>query len=521
MKGIGPWSGLLLFLLAFSGLSMAPLAAQERGTELEDLRTMMRHLQEQNARQQKQIDELQRRLDARQETATTTRREDTSAAAPANAAAAADALDAALAEIDAAPASAPAAASGADVYTRRVGGAELRLIDISFDVLAAAGWSSERGDALRNLQGGGHDPNRRGFTLQQGEFSLQGAVDPYFTAESHLIFGTDFVELEEAFFTTTALPFDLQLEGGQFLTEFGRLNPTHPHAWDWVDQPVINTRMFGGDGLRAPGVSLSWLVPLPWYSDLIVGLQNAGEGDLTYSFLNGGEGVGGRPGTDTEVKNLGDLLYHTRLVNSWELGDEITALLGFSGLFGPNASGDDGRTFLYGGDLTMKWRSRNNFRGWPFLTWQSEIMKRDFTADRFVSGGEPQEHDSPAHGGTAAASDEPVAVDLPGAILRDWGGYSQLLWGFTYPWAAGVRLEYASGHGKSFLDGALTSRRYDPLRGDRFRFAPLLVYYPTHFSRLRLQYNLDDAKFLGGSDLAHSVWLSAEVLYGAHPAHKF
>ncbi len=84
-----------------------------------------------------------------------------------------------------------------------------------------------------------------------------------------------------------------------------------------------------------------------------------------------------------------------------------------------------------------------------------------------------------------------------------------------------MRLEYASGHGKSFIDGTLGSRQRDPLRGDRFRFAPLFIYHPTHFSRLRLQYNLDHATFLGGNDLAHSVWLSAEVLYGAHPAHKY
>ena len=58
------------------------------------------------------------------------------------------------------------------------------------------------------------------------------------------------MELEEAFFTTTALPYDLQLKGGYFLTEFGIINPTHPHSWDWMDQPVINT---GCSAARASG----------------------------------------------------------------------------------------------------------------------------------------------------------------------------------------------------------------------------------------------------------------------------
>jgi hypothetical protein len=52
------------------------------------------------------------------------------------------------------------------------------------------------------------------------------------------------------------------------------------------------------------------------------------------------------------------------------------------------------------------------------------------------------------------------------------------------------------------------------------RFSPLLAWWPTHFSRLRLQYNLDDSDHLG-EGLEHTVWIGAEVLYGAHAAHNF
>ena len=43
---------------------------------------------------------------------------------------------------------------------------------------------------------------------------------------------------------------------------FGRHNPTHPHAWDFIDQPFVMTRMFGGEGNRGLGLELSWLTPL-------------------------------------------------------------------------------------------------------------------------------------------------------------------------------------------------------------------------------------------------------------------
>lgn len=515
-------SGRLVLVTAVA-LSAAATRAAGEDSEIRELRSMIQTLLDQNERQQQQIEELQRRLDAAERRVQ---------AAPATASAPPEpaideeaALDAALAEIEEAP-SQPAAQQqslGPAIFARRLGNANLRLIDLSFDILTAVGGSTERGSTLRDLQGGAHDPNRRGFTLQQGEFSLMGAVDPYFTAETHIIFGTDFVELEEAFFTTTSLPYDLQLEGGYFFTDFGRLNPVHPHAWQWVDQPLINTRLFGGEGLRSPGASLSWLTPLPWYSEVIVGVQNADEGELTYSFNNDEGAVGGRPAVDSSFKSFEDLLYHARSASSWDLSREVTAVLGFSGLFGSNSSGSDGLTFIYGTDLTVKWLPQRNFRGWPFLLWQTELMKRDYTADRVVAGTEIEggggghDHDEED---SHDEDEDVVDVDLPSDILRDWGGYSQLLWGFRFPWAAGLRFEYASGSGPSFIDGELTSRQRDPLRGDRFRLSPLVIYHPTHFSRLRLQYNFDYARFLDGND-AHSVWLSAELMYGAHPAHEY
>ena len=198
-----------------------------------------------------------------------------------------------------------------DLWSRRIGGANLRLLDLSLDGLFAGGASTEREETLQDLEGGGHDPRKRGFTVQNVEMSLMGAVDPYFTGEAHLVYfidpleGESVFELEEAFLTTTALPYGLQLEAGQFFTEFGHINPRHPHQWDWQDQPVINTRLFGPDGMRGPGFRLGWLLPTPqlsetpWFSELHFGMQNA-NGETMASFLANEEfyeerPIGGRP----------------------------------------------------------------------------------------------------------------------------------------------------------------------------------------------------------------------------------
>jgi hypothetical protein len=70
-------------------------------------------------------------------------------------------------------------------------------------------------------------------------------------------------------------------------------------------------------------------------------------------------------------------------------------------------------------------------------------------------------------------------------------------------------------------DGNPVSRETDPFRSNRFRISPLLIYHLTEFSRLRLQFNYDHADFLPGGPDAYSVWLGAEVFFGAHAAHKY
>lgn len=429
--------------------------------------------------------------------------------------------DAASVALDKAVEETEATTARPDLFSRQIGSTRFRLIDLSLDTLVAAGTSTAPNDVLKDLQGGGHDPNRRGFTLQQAELSFAGAVDPYLNGEAHIVFTTGGVELEEAFMTTQALPYGLQVEAGHFLTEYGLINPLHPHAWDWIDQPFINTRLMGPDGLRAPGFRVGWLTPMPWFSELHFGMQNANEGETTASFISE-DGVGGRPVIDRSVQSLGDLLYLARWNNSWNLTDEWTALFGVSGLYGPNATGEDGETWIYGVDLKVRWRPHDNFRGWPFFLWQTEVSKRDYTADWFLAGtgGDPSSGGHSHGGGEEEPEEEEEEVDVPGGILRDAGFYTQALYGFRPGWAAGMRFEYASGSGKSFIDGELVSRQQDPLRADRFRFSPLLVWQPTEFSRFRLQYNYDDAKFLSGGN-AHTFWIGGEILYGAHPAHKY
>lgn len=359
--------------------------------------------------------------------------------------------------------------------------------EISLDGLFAAGYFSEP----ENLQFGAHDPTEWGFTLQNLELTLGSTVDPYFRADAHLIFGLEegetIIEVEEAYLTTLALPYRLQWIGGQFFTRFGRLNAQHPHVWDFADQPVINNRLFGPDGLRNPGMQLSWLTALPFYLEFIGSVQNA-DGETAASFLSeSGETFGGHPMLERDVRRLNDLLYMGRIKSAWSPSDTVEVLMGASGLLGPNASGPDTRTEIFGVDFYGKWQPLYAQSGFPFVALQAEGMWRRYEADE-------------------AMVDSTV---LLAETLRDRGFYIQGLWGFTRRWVAGTRAEYAKG-----------GDAQDPLRDRRWRFSPNLTFYPSEFSKWRLQYNVDFAEHLDDKAL-HAVFLQFEFLIGKHGAHLF
>jgi hypothetical protein len=323
-------------------------------------------------------------------------------------------------------------------------------------------------------QTGDHDPKEPGFNLQQLELSLGAAVDPYLRFDSNIVFSLDGVEVEEAYATTLDLPGRLQARFGQMLTRFGRINPTHPHAWEFVDQPFVMGRIFGGDGNRGLGVELSYLTPLPWYVELVGSATRADGAETARSFYGAQN-----PGVGSPL----DLLYVTAVKQFFPLSDDWSLFWGLSGAFGPNASGNDGRTEVYGTDLYLKYRpiTRENP---PIVSLQTEWLYR---------------HRS-----------------LEVGTLDDYGGYAQLLYRFAQRWSGAGRFEYGSVARGSDGNAAADPLDADWLR-DRTRYTLALTHYPTEFSRFRLQASRD----IGLGPAVWAVFLAAEVATGAHGAHSF
>ncbi len=348
----------------------------------------------------------------------------------------------------------PAAPTATSLAVGQAGESTLNL-SLILDA-AAAGWSS-----AEPLEQGGHDPGRSGFNLQQLELHFDSNIDPYFRIDANLVFNPEGeFELEEAYGSTLALPGHFKMRAGQFNLPFGRLNPTHPHSWSFVDQAIAIGRFLGPDASRGVGAEVSWLAPLPWYVEL---------------FLASNRSAGPTFAGDSPVRDPTDVLYTAALKQFFAFGDDLGLLFGLSTQQGPDTTGGKARAAIYGGDVNLRWRPIDdpNRRS---VTLQAEWLLR--------------------------------TRDSEGGSVLDDGAYVYLVAQLDPRWEVGIREEWLSG---------------DPLDAEapfrRRRHTAQATFYPTHFSRLRLQGQIDDAAWL--PERIYGVMLALELIAGAHGAHRY
>ena len=357
-----------------------------------------------------------------------------------------------------------------------------RAVKVRLSALIAGGGSDQDDDQLQLLQAGSHDPNRNGFTAQLVGLALQAPVGAHAIGRASLTSridpeGESKTELEEAYLLAELPGTAVEVKAGHYFTEFGYLNPRHADDWAFVDKPVMLTRLFGGDALRNPGVQVARGSSTVQGARVVVGMQHP-SGETARSFLaRAGEDVGGHVLVEREVEGFGDLLYSARLAYGWGEAVGASWRMGTSALWGPNASAADTRTAIYGIDFGSFWP--NIGQG---VDWNTELLWRHYEA------------------GTGAGSER----------LRDWGGYTQVVWHFRPEWLAGLRFEYADGNGDNDLD---------PFRDHRTRTSLQLGWLGWRNVSVRLQYNHDRADHLHDGD-ANSVWMQLRYALGGDEHHE-
>jgi len=365
--------------------------------------------------------------------------------------------------------------------------------DISAILDADMGWQRRAPQFLN-----GDDPNLHGdtthalgFTAQEVELALSAIVDPYFKGEVYLtIPNLEGIEVEEAFATSTSLPWNLQVKGGSFRSAFGRQNGQHLHVQDFTRRPLINAAFLGDDGLRGPGLQVSWLSPLPFYLTLY------GE---AFSLANDPASLSG-PVPDP-VRSFGadgprrpTLTAEAKLFlpfgEEWSLYGGLNFASGKSPglLVATDTTAGAGReTQLFGADLYLKWKPANVAQGYSSLALQAEGIVRHFAA-----------------GDTLA--DE-----------WDGGAYAQIVAQFARRWFVGLR-------------GDLIGLPSSSVTARTARGALSVTFQGSEFMRVRAYAEIEKGNLSFGDatvvpvvtpDWAPAAFLQLEISIGAHGAHPF
>lgn len=213
----------------------------------------------------------------------------------------------------------------------------------------------------------GHNPGRTGFNLQEIELALQSVIDPYVRADIFFAFSEIGVELEEGYLTTLSLPARLQIRAGKIKMPFGRFNQKHLELWSFVNDPLINNRVFGGEGYNELALVPSVIFPAPFFLQLEGGFS---QGDNTNNF----------DGTRKQ-----DFAGMGRLSASFDISERTTFLVGGSTAIGFNDTGLGNLTHVFGGDFLVRWKPSTH----AGISWQTEYLyrKREIPGSRETEGG--------------------------------------------------------------------------------------------------------------------------------------
>jgi hypothetical protein len=301
--------------------------------------------------------------------------------------------------------------------------------------------------------------------FQELELGLQSVIDPYARADVFISFGPGGADVEEAVLTSLTLPAGLQLRAGKFFSPLGRQNQQHPHVWEFVDAPLARERLVASDVLSGPGLDVAWLTPLPWFAELHLA----------------GQGTAPSPNAEDPGERLTAV---ARLLQYFSLGEATTLGVGLSGARRGEATG----AFRDVGALDVYLKIRPP-RTRAYLALQAEGFAR-----RFRIGG----------------LSEPLAGELPGltaAAARgtETGGYAQLFWRQDAYYGYGVRYDDAPSAG-------------DAAPGRERRYGAVATWFPSEFSRLRLQLSYDTRP--ARQDGLEAL-LALEFAIGAHGAHPY
>ena len=288
--------------------------------------------------------------------------------------------------------------------------------------------------------------------MNEAEATFQAVMDPYARADFFFAFSPEGVEIEEGFVTFTSLPGGLLAKVGKMKQPLGKSNTQHAHQLAWIDRPLVNQSLLGGDeGLADSGISVSRLIPNP-----ALFLEATGE------VYRGTSGV-------FESHARSDISWLGRVRAYRDITESTNLDFGASYAQGTNDIGPDFKTGVFAIDASLRYR--------PL---QRAIYRRFLgRSELFWSRREQEDSTVPAFG------------------MYVSGDYQ-----FARRWFLGARYDWSE-------------RAYDSTLKDKGT-SFILTFWPSEFSQVRGQYrHVNYAEGVKSNELLFQFLFSIGA-HGAH-----
>ncbi len=301
--------------------------------------------------------------------------------------------------------------------------------------------------------------------MHESEVGFQAIIDPYARGDFFISFGEEGVNLEEGYITFTALPAGIVARVGKMRSVFGKVNLMHNHVLPWIDRPIVNTNLVGGeDGIDDAGVSIERILPAPKGIFL----------EATGQVFRGDSADVFKASQKSDVSTVAHLRGYKDITESTNLDIGLSYARGHNDA-GTNSvtplSSTDFLTQLYGVDATLRWKPlrRSIYHSFvarsEFIWSQRQQPLREQRAFGFYTSADYQ-------------------------LKRRW------FLGGRYDWSDRSRFANVTDKGGSVV----------------------LTYWPSEFSQIRGQYRFTNyAENIKANELLMQVIFSL----GAHGAHPF
>ncbi len=301
--------------------------------------------------------------------------------------------------------------------------------------------------------------------MHESEVGFQAIIDPYARGDFFISFGEEGVNLEEGYITFTALPAGVVAKVGKMRSVFGKVNLMHNHVLPWIDRPIVNTNLVGGeDGIDDAGVSIERILPAPKGIFL----------EATGQVFRGDSADVFKASQKSDVSTVAHLRGYKDITESTNLDIGLSYARGHNDA-GTNSvtplSSTDFLTQLYGVDATLRWKPlrRSIYHSFvarsEFIWSQRQQPLREQRAFGFYTSADYQ-------------------------LKRRW------FLGGRYDWSDRSRFANVTDKGGSVV----------------------LTYWPSEFSQIRGQYRFTNyAENIKANELLMQVIFSL----GAHGAHPF